>query len=61
MKVWIVRAEKLDGDLILIFKNKKGTYRKDGDRHFSRAFCDRTRVNGLKLKQGRFTLDIRKI
>jgi len=42
------------------FQHLKGAYKKDGDKLFSRACCDRTRGNGIKLKEGRFRLDIRK-
>jgi len=35
-------------------------YKKDRDRHFSRACCGGTRRNAFKLKEGRFRLDIRK-
>jgi len=36
-----------------------GGCRKDGESIFSRACCDRTRSNCLKLRDGRFRLDIR--
>jgi len=42
------------------FQCLKGTCKKDGDRLFSRAFCDRTRSNSFKLREGRLRLDIRK-
>ena len=35
-------------------------YRKEGDRLFSRTFCDRTRGNEIKVEEGRFGLDILK-
>ena len=50
--------EKAWEDLIAAFQdlngdNKKGTL-------FSRVFCDRTRRNGFKLKEGRFRLRVRR-
>jgi len=42
------------------FQYQKGTYRKDGEGLFTRVCSDRTRGNGCKLKEDRFTLDIRK-
>jgi len=52
---------RLQGHLIPSFQCLKGSGKKDEDRLFSRACCNRTRGNGFKLKQGRFRLDIRKI
>jgi len=51
---------RLRGDLIAAFQYLKGAYRKDGDRLFSKACCDRTRNNGFNLMEGRFRLDIMK-
>lgn len=38
----------------------KGAYKKGGERLFTMAWNDRTRMNGFKLKESRFTLDIKK-
>ncbi|KAK4827607.1 hypothetical protein QYF61_019532 [Mycteria americana] len=46
-------TRRLQGDF-------SGAYKKDGDKLFSRACCNRTSGNGFKLKKGRFRLDIRK-
>jgi len=48
------------GEKAAAFQYLKGAYRKDGDRHFNRACCDRSRGSGFKLKEGRFRLGVRK-
>jgi len=47
-------------DLAETFQYVKGGYKKEGSRLFSRTCFDRTRGNGFKLKEGRFSLDIRR-
>ncbi|KAK4818640.1 hypothetical protein QYF61_016611 [Mycteria americana] len=46
-----LEKRRLQGDLIAAFQYFKGACKKDGDRHFSRACCGRTRGNGCKLKE----------
>ncbi|KAK4808144.1 hypothetical protein QYF61_025485 [Mycteria americana] len=55
-----LEKRRLWGDLTAACQYFKGAYRKDGDRLFSRACCDRTRSNGFKLREGRFRLVLRK-
>ena len=51
---------KAPGDLRAVCQYLKGGCEKEGDRLFSMICGDRTRGNGFKLKEGRFTLDIRR-
>ena len=49
-----LEKRRLLGDLIAAFQYSKGDYRKGEGNLFSKAYCDRTRANGFKLKEGRF-------
>ncbi|KAK4807122.1 hypothetical protein QYF61_018463 [Mycteria americana] len=55
-----LEKRRLWGDLIAAFQYFKGAYKKEGDRLFSKACCDRTKSNGFKLREGRFRVDLRK-
>jgi len=60
LALFSLKNRRLQGDLIAAFQYLKGAYKRDGDKLFSRACYDRTRAHGFKLKEGRFSLDIRK-
>ena len=60
LSLFSLENTRLWGDLIVIFQYLKGAYKRDKEWLFTRVDSNRTRGNDLKLRQGRFRLDIRR-
>jgi len=52
---------RLWGDVLVAFQSSSGSYKQEGNQLFTWIDGDRSRNNILKLKEGRFRLDVGKI
>ena len=55
LELFSLEKRRLQGDLTAAFHCLKGPYRKAGEGLCGREWSDRTKGNGFKLKEGRFS------
>ncbi|KAJ7415950.1 hypothetical protein BTVI_36882 [Pitangus sulphuratus] len=60
LMLFSLEKKRLQGDIIVAFQYLKRAYKKNGEKPFTWACSDRTRLNGFKLRDSRFKLDVRK-
>ena len=54
LDLFSLKKRRLQENLIAAFECLEGDYKQEGNQLFTRVNSDRTRGNGLKLKEGRF-------
>jgi len=59
LELFSLEKRRLWGDLIVAFQYIKGTYKKDGERLFTRACSDRNQSNYFELIKYIFILDVK--
>ena len=55
-----LKKRRHEEGLIVVFQYLEGAYKQEGQQLFTRVDSDRTRGNSFKLRQGKFSLDIRR-
>jgi len=60
MVLFSLEKRRFRGDLTVAFQYLKGAYKQEGEGLLTRVDSDRTGENGIKLRQGRLRLDIRR-
>lgn len=59
-ELFSLKKRRFCGNFSAVFQYLRRAFKKDRDKLFCRAGCNRTRANAFKLEEGKFRLDIRK-